>query len=126
MAINGHEGIEARRHEGLNLFVPLAMAMALVVGCGKPNKANIELRKQNADLRSQVDTLKRQHEGDAASLAAMETKGSTTRPSLASEQLSQLFTVHGIELGKLISDPKNDGLARAFANRSMGRRFRRI
>src|SRR4051812_6647482 len=110
MGKSRHEGTKARRHGGLNLFVPLAMAIAVIVGCSKPNKANIELRKQNADLRSQVETLKRQHEGDAASLAAMEKKGSTTTPSLANEQLSQLFTVHGIELGKLTGvDPDKPG-----------------
>src|SRR3954451_23463112 len=76
------------------------LGLMLATGCAKPNKANIELRKKNADLSAKVETLERQHAADMASLAAKE-KGGTTVPSLASERLEQLFTVHGIEFGRL-------------------------
>jgi hypothetical protein len=81
-----------------------------LIGCAKPNKANIELRKKNAELRDKVEMLERQHAGDVASIAAMQKPG-TTLPSLSNERLGELFTVHGISFGRLTGiDPDQKGL----------------
>jgi hypothetical protein len=72
-----------------------------VVSCSSPNKANIELRKQNVELRTQVENLQRQHEADVAAIRAAEARGGTTVPALPSERLADLFTVHGLQFGKL-------------------------
>lgn len=74
-------------------------ATAVGIGCGKPNAANIALRKQNAELRARVDDLERRHKADLASLRGRES--GTTMPSVPAEQLEQLFTVHGIRFGRL-------------------------
>lgn len=91
------------------------VAAAVGAGCGKPNAANITLRKQNADLRERVDELERRHQADLASLRARE--GATTVPSLSSQRLEQLFTAHGIRFGRLTGpadwdakSPGDDGL----------------
>jgi hypothetical protein len=70
-------------------------------GCKGPSKANIELRKQNQELRSKVDDLERRHTADAAQLRAMESGSPSTVPSLPQARLNQLFTVHGIQLNRL-------------------------
>ena len=82
-------------------------AALLLTGCTTPSKANIELRKQNADLRSQIDSLKRQHEGDVASLAAAGQAHGTTVPVLPPERVDSLFTVTGLQFGRLTgADPE--------------------
>ena len=49
----------------ISKFVFRISAVAiLAAGCSSPDKANITLRKQNAELRQQVETLQRQHEAD--------------------------------------------------------------
>ena len=94
----------------LRLCVCLIAVSIVASGCAKPNKANIELRKKNAELTSKVESLQRQHAADSASLAAKEKPG-TTLPSLPSERLDQLFTVHGLSFGKLTGvDPDGKGL----------------
>ena len=60
----------------------------------------IELRKKNSDLKEEIQRMGRQHEADAASIAALE-KRTTTAPVLANDRVDQLFTVHGIEFGRL-------------------------
>jgi hypothetical protein len=75
-------------------------------GCAAPNKVNIELRKQNQALRSELETLKRQREADAASIAAMQR--SPTSVPLAPTELDKLYTTAGLELGKLTGGYEND------------------
>ncbi len=69
-----------------------------VAGCQGPSKANIELRKQNAELAAQVAQLQRQHEADVASMKALQAGG---QAKLAADSLDNLFTVAGISISKL-------------------------
>jgi hypothetical protein len=81
-------------------------------GCSSPDKANITLRKQNAELRSKIESLQRQHEADAASMRAIEARNGTTLPTLPNDRVAELFTAHGLSFGKLTGkDPgKSNGL----------------
>src|SRR6476620_2472063 len=95
------------------LVAPLALAAALsFVGCGKPNKANILLRKENEKLQDQVAKLKQQHETDQASIAGLSARTGTVK-SLEPARLEKLFTVNGIQLGRLSGgadlDPSRPG-----------------
>jgi len=78
-----------------------ASAVPLIcIGCGKPNAANIIVRKENQTLQSKIDDLTRQHEADSAKIKSLEeSKG--TLPTLPNDRLSQLFTTHGLQFGKL-------------------------
>jgi hypothetical protein len=93
-------------------FALVTLIVAFAGGCAKPNAANIQLRKENAELRAQVADLERRHRADVASLRARENDG-TTAASLPQERLDQLFTVHGIQFGRLTGpadwDPKSPG-----------------
>jgi hypothetical protein len=78
----------------------VSVALCLFSGCGKPNAANIVVRKENQQLQSKIDELSRQHEADAAKIKSFEeSKG--TLPTLPNDRLEQLFTTHGLEFGKL-------------------------
>ena len=83
--------------------VPLLLA----VGCAKPDKANIALRRQVQDLESQISNLKRQRDGDLATIRALESRG-TTVPTLPQERLDQVFTTHGLKLGRLTGGADTD------------------
>ena len=89
--------------------VALAAAWCLLAlaGCGTPNQPNIALRKQNQLLTDQVAQLTRQHNGDAASLVAAQHLNPAT-PQLPPAKLDQLFTVHGLTLGRLTSGDNPD------------------
>jgi outer membrane murein-binding lipoprotein Lpp len=83
-----------------------ALISSLAVGCGSPNKANIELRKQNQALTAQVQTLTLQHAADAATIAAAQ-QGHTI-PTLPQDRLDQLFTVAGIQFGRLTGGARSN------------------
>jgi hypothetical protein len=100
-----------------------AAATLLLIGCvapllggcsliKKPNKANIELRKQNQELETRVKDLELQHESDAARIHGFEQKAGTL-PTLPQDRLDALFTTHDIKLGKLTGgadlDPAKPG-----------------
>lgn len=94
----------------------LIAVSALVSACAKPNAANIQLRKENQTLRDKVDQLDRDLVGARATIAALESKA-TTVPVLPGARLEQLFTVHGLQLGRLTGEgdidynkPGNEGL----------------
>src|SRR5437763_746647 len=80
-------------------FILAGIALALI-GCKGPSAANIQLRKQNQELRAKVDDLERRHAADAAQIRAMESNTSTA-PALPQERLDKLFTVHGLQIGRL-------------------------
>ncbi len=82
---------------GVCLWTVMGIALA---GCGAPNKANIELRKQNQQLQNQVRELRQTHEADVASMQALQSKGGV-KPALPEQRLEKLFTVHGLRLGRL-------------------------
>jgi hypothetical protein len=83
------------RSVGFLVFTALVLS-----GCGSPNVASIEVRKQNQELREEVDSLKRAREADAATIKALQEKVGTV-PTLPQERLGKLFTVHGLKLGRL-------------------------
>ena len=90
-----------------------ASAVPLVFcGCGKPNAANIELRKQNQQLTQQIEDLDRRHQADVARIRTLESQQESL-PTLPQERLDKLFTTHGIRFGKLTggfdADPKQPG-----------------
>src|SRR5688500_6886629 len=87
----------------------------LVGGCSSPNKANIELRKQNRDLRTQIEQLQRQHEADVATIRSLESREAATAPTLPNEQITKLFTVHGLQSGRLTgADPDNPNALKVY------------
>ena len=91
------------------------LGVVIAGACSSPDKANITLRKQNGELRSQVEMLQRQHEADAASLRAVEARKGTTVPTLATDQIAQLFTVHGLSFGKLTGkDPDKSNALKVY------------
>src|SRR5688500_11347138 len=97
--------------------VTAIFALLNAAGCGSPDKANVKLRKENKTLRDRVEALQRQHQADVASLRAREGAGATTVPTLPQPHLEKLFTVHGIQFGRLTGPadwdknaPGDDGL----------------
>jgi hypothetical protein len=92
--------------------VTLAVPVLLQTGCTTPSAANIELRKQNQQLREEVASLKLAREGDAATIQSLESKVGTV-PTLPGDRLGQLFTTHGLALKRLTGgadlDPARPG-----------------
>jgi hypothetical protein len=72
----------------------------LLTGCGSPNVASIEVRKQNQSLREELETLKRAREADAATIQSLQQQVGTL-PTLPQDRLEKLFTTHGLTLGRL-------------------------
>jgi hypothetical protein len=95
----------------------VASSAALVAaGCGSPSKANIALRKENAELRGRLEVVDRQRQGDLATIRALESRA-TTVPVLPAERVDELFAVHGLKFGRLTggadldpSAPGDEGL----------------
>jgi hypothetical protein len=74
--------------------VGLALIVPLFVGCGSPHKANIDLRRKNAELEAEVNRLRSLvGTAPAAPLEAGTASGSMTRP--------QLYVPTRIVLGRL-------------------------
>jgi hypothetical protein len=75
-------------------------ALAAGAGCSsRPNASNIVLRKENQGLTEQVADLQRHNAGLEAQLTAAQA-GKTT-PQLPEARLEKLFTVHGLQFGRL-------------------------
>jgi hypothetical protein len=72
---------------------------------GNPSQANIALRKQVQDLQSKVDSLSAAHEADQRALAAWERR-SPSEPTLPPDRMAKLFTVHGLQFGRLTGGAK--------------------
>ncbi len=97
------------------LLLPLAGIIAMSGGCSllrKPDKANIELRKQNQELQARLAESQRTSEADAARLRSIEGRAEPL-PTLPRERLAKLFTAHDIKLGRLTGgadlDPAKPG-----------------
>ena len=73
----------------------------LLSGCGKPNAANISLRKENQSLKDEVARLQLQNRADQASLAVASGSTGTTRPAVDPSRLPELFTVVDLQMGRL-------------------------
>ena len=92
-------------------------AVFCAAGCGSPNKANIELRKQIQTLESQNAQLRQQHAGDQQVIAGLRDRQGSL-PTLPATRLSELFTTHGLQFGRLTGGadldpgkPGDEGLA---------------
>jgi hypothetical protein len=94
------------------LLLTASMALAGLSGCSKPNAANIELRKQNQDLRATIDSLTLERDAAQARIRAEESKTGTLQ-TLPEDRLAQLFTAHGLCFGRLTGgadlDPSKPG-----------------
>ena len=103
------------RNVALTLLIVSCFASASS-GCGliggPRNTANIQLRKENQDLRNQIAALERQAQADAAVIRSRDAKVGTL-PTLPRERISNLFTTHDITLGRLTGgadlDPQQPG-----------------
>jgi hypothetical protein len=84
-----------------------AVPFCLFTGCAKPSNANIALRKQVQDQESQIVDLQRQRAGDLATIRALQSQA-TTVPTLPQERLEQLYTTHGLRIGRLTGGAKTD------------------
>ncbi|HEY7119925.1 MAG TPA: hypothetical protein VH475_25275 [Tepidisphaeraceae bacterium] len=76
------------------------LLLVIPAGCGAPDAANITLRKENQNLRDQIETLGRAREADAATIRSLQAKVGTL-PTLPEDRLDKLFTTHGLQLGRL-------------------------
>jgi hypothetical protein len=105
-------GRQARKPSVIITATMAACLASATFGCRGPSRANIELRKQNAELRGQVEQLQHSLDTARADLAALEAR-STTVPSLPQARLDELFTTHGLLIGRLTHgadlDPKSPG-----------------
>jgi outer membrane murein-binding lipoprotein Lpp len=90
-------------------FTALAILAGLTLaGCGgSPNKANIELRKQNQQLQAQIDQLNLRNDADRATIRGLQA-GATTVPVLPQDQLDELFTTAGLKFGVLTGGYRPD------------------
>lgn len=88
-----------------------AVALLALSGCGKPNQANIQLRKDVAARDAELAILKLEREADRATIKSLQSDG--TQPAVANDKLQSLFTTHGIRLGRLTgfayTDAKSPG-----------------
>ena len=94
------------------LLLACVCAVLFTTGCTHPSAANNLLRDENQKLREQITDLDRRHVGDEATIKALEQKQGTPL-ELSSSKVDQLFTVHGIKLGRLTGgddwDPSKPG-----------------
>src|SRR3954452_4154622 len=86
--------------------------LLICTSCSSPSTANIELRKEKQALQDQIAELNRVHQADQATIQGLQNQIGTL-PTLPQNRLDQLFTVHGLELGRLTGgadlDPKKPG-----------------
>ena len=81
-------------------LVATAVACVALAGCGGPNRANVELRREKQELRDRVAELLRQNDQLRSQARALE----GNRPAVATlpqDRLEQLFTVAGVRFGRL-------------------------
>jgi hypothetical protein len=79
----------------------------LIAGCGSPNRANIQLRKEKQALEGKIEDLKLQHDAALARLSAYELQTGAL-DTLPGERLKQMYTVHKIDLGSLTGGGDTD------------------
>jgi hypothetical protein len=97
----GRPNLSPRRGSAFFTAAAAAVCAALLsAGCGSPNVPSIAVRKENQSLRDQLATLQRARDADAATIKSLESHA-TTVPSLPNAQLENLFTTHGLALGRL-------------------------
>jgi hypothetical protein len=86
------------------IAVLAGLAALSIGGCGKPNRANIELRKENQALRAELEQFRIEHEASAAGAAVSTTQSTPSR---------FLFTATALRFGRLTGgadlDPAKPG-----------------
>ncbi len=80
----------------------MVAALAVLSGCGSPDKANIEVRKKNQQLQEQIHELTTQREADLNRIRGLESQRGTL-PVLAEDRLERLVTVQSFKIGRLTS-----------------------
>ena len=75
-------------------------ALLWSVGCGSPNKVNIELRKQIQALQAENAKLRQEQAADNRVIAGLRDRQGTLS-TFPSDRLAKLFTTHGIQFGRL-------------------------
>src|SRR5580658_2802070 len=79
----------------------MLLAGVLLSGCSSaPSQANILLRKENQQLTAQIASLQARDAGLEAQIRVDQSQPGATTPSLPEDRLEQLFTAHGLSLGK--------------------------
>ena len=90
----------------------IGIALLVGAGCGPPNRANIELRKENQQLKSQVTQLQQENRANLNVIQGLRDRQGAL-PTLPATRLAQLFTTHGLEFGRLTGgadlDPEKPG-----------------
>jgi hypothetical protein len=69
-------------------------------GCGGPNRANVELRRELQQQEERIAQLQRDREADRSTIRALQSERGTV-PTLPQERLDELFTVVDISIGRL-------------------------
>ena len=86
----------------------LILPLLALSGCiGKPNQANIELRKQIQSREEQIHDLNQRHRNDQAIIRGLQQRVPTTN-ALPPERLAKLFTTHGLRFGRLTGGIDSD------------------
>src|SRR5882757_5916803 len=81
----------------------------LLAGCvDKSTQANIDLRRQVQSKDSEIQSLKRAHDADQATIRSLEQQKGGGLATLPEDRLDKLFTTHGISLGRLTSSADFD------------------
>jgi outer membrane murein-binding lipoprotein Lpp len=89
-----------RRIKTATFAVVVVGSLLVAGGCHSPSKANIELRKQNQQLQSQIQGLDLRHQADQATIRGLQSMA-TTVPVLPEDELNQLVTTCGLRIGRL-------------------------
>ncbi|MFI5380843.1 MAG: hypothetical protein ACHRHE_16210 [Tepidisphaerales bacterium] len=79
-------------------MLSLCLAPLLLAGCGSPSKANLELRKKNQQLNEKIAQLEQEN---TAALARIDGLEKLAAAPATQRTLDQIYTVHGITLGRL-------------------------
>ena len=93
-----HHSVSRRTSRAALLYASLGVM--LLVGCAKPNAANIELRKENTRLAEALKQFQTEREAEQKQMIAA-TQPDAIAPAIAPERLRLLFTTHSIRLGRL-------------------------
>ncbi|CAN5542896.1 hypothetical protein BH09PLA1_BH09PLA1_06770 [soil metagenome] len=98
------------RSIGASICVHLCSSVVLLLllsGCGKPNAANIALRKENQDLQERIDQLEVARKADIAAVKAAEASRGTL-PTLPQDRLDKLFIASGLKIGRLTGGARSN------------------
>lgn len=91
------------------MLAPLLIALPCAGCFGKPNPANVKLRRENQELLEKVATLQAQNDQLKSDVRRLESDQEVL-PTLPQERLDQLWTVAGVKFGRLTGiDRRSEG-----------------